>query len=657
MIESMTTGTDARKPRCGGGAVAWAMALCVVVAALAGPASAARRGGEKKRRPRGDDREKYIPTETYRDMTVFERAAYDKAMKLHRETEYRTAGDLFRKFALQFEDSVGMPYAMLMEARCMHKDRKRLTAIKKYTEILDYFPEAPSIAVPALYYRAMAKFENGDKLPGYKDFHLLVENESYVPHALGVPAMTSLADYYYDNDRQEQAVGYWKSLLKRNIHKHEHARYLARIRTWYVTNANFAGYLRFRLVKADAADASTFPAQLVVMSEIVSSVDKTNRELAHKAFKFLLSKKNVFATAKCMLDGDAGGKYSRGFYETTLAFRDSVESGEFATLAGQAVAAFAGLTKGDGRYYTVGCSLAELIGGATGDKINDEMVKQLGLEKDLAVYVARACKVAAQAGGRTRDVLHKAVITRMGKEPDDATFLKIAMGLNAEGKLKDSKAFKPMATQILVRIGRQQAGKARDDLMAQYIPGWSGYEAGYKLLVRIGNVKRRYTLHLDMLGHENKWPDYVTTLDEFEKATPATKEGLETKNWIRERRAWVYHHRVRRWADAITLYHAIDRPPGTLWNIQDCQGRLKKFDEQLRTLRVIKASFPPEGPRAMQQIVRVYQRQKGDKAKARAIAACRTIMKEYKTHSVASWAHQELEKYGLATGGGVLDED
>lgn len=656
MIESMTTRIGASRPHRPGGAVAWGAVLCVVAAALAGPASAARRGGEK-RRPRGDDREKYIPTETYRDMTVFERAAYDKALKLHRETEYRTAADLFRKFALQFEDSVGMPYAMLMEARCMHKDRKRLTAIKKYTEILDYFPEAPSIAVPAMYYRATAKFENGDKLPGYKDFRLLVENESYAAHALGIPAMTSLAAYYYENDRQEQAVGYWKALLKRNIHKHEHARLLGRIRGWYVTNANFAGYLRFRLVKADTADASTFPAQLVVMTEIVSSVDKTNRELAYKAFKFLLGKRSVFAGAKCMLDGDAGGKYSRGFYETTLAFRDSVESGEFAKLAGQATAAFAGLTKGDGRYYTVGCNLAELIGGAAGDKINDEMVKQLGLEKDLAVYVARACKVAAQAGGRTRDVLHKAIITRMSNESDDAKFLSIAMGLNAEGKLKDSKAFKPMATQILGRIGRQQAGKARDDLMVRYVPGWSGYEAGYKLLGRIGDVKRRYTLHLDMLGYERKWPDYVKVLDEFEKATPATKEGIETKNWIRERRASVYHHYVRRWAEAITLYHAIDRPPHTLWSIQDCQGRLKKFDDQLRTLRVIKASFPPEGPRAMQHIVRVYQRQKGDKAKARAIAACRSIMKEYKTHSVASWAHQELEKYGKATGGGVIDED
>ena len=90
----------------------WACILCMAM-----PGGAARR--DKRRR--ADDREKYIPVETYRDLTVFERAAYDKALKLHRDGEYRAAAEMFRKFALQYEDSGAMPYAMLMEARCLHK--------------------------------------------------------------------------------------------------------------------------------------------------------------------------------------------------------------------------------------------------------------------------------------------------------------------------------------------------------------------------------------------------------------------------------------------------------------------------------------------------------------------------------------------------------
>ena len=625
--------------------------LCVLYASS--PAAGQKRRRDKQRHV--DDQEKYIPTETYRGLTVFERAAYDKALKMHREGEYRVASELFRKFAMQFEDSVGMPYAMLMEARCMHKDRKRVTAIKKYTEILDYFPEAPEIAAPALYYRATARSENGDKLLGYKDQRALCENKGYVKHALGIPAMLSLGEYYYaDKKRQAQAVTYWKALLKRNIHHHVRRDLLGKIRAWYVTNADFSGYLRFRLQGADPGDAATTSAQLVIMKEIASAVDRTNRELCYKAFKYFLARRSLFSAGKCMLDGGEGGKYSRGFYETALSFRQAVPADEFDSLAGQAVAAFSALTKGDGRYYTVGCGLAELIGGPAGDKINDEMVKQIGKEKDLAAYVGRACKVAAEAGGRTRDVLHKAIIVRMGNETDDAKFLAIAMGLDAKGKLKDSKAFRPMATQILARIGRQAKGKPRDDLYVRYMPSWSGYEAGYNLVGRIDDVKRRFMHLLGMLSHEHKWKEYVLALDGFEKNTPSTREGIETKNWIRKQRAWAYHHKVRRWEEAIKLYYAINEPPGTLWNIQDCFGRLKKWKDQLRVLGEIETSFPPEGPRAAQAIARVFQKQKMDK---QAIAKCRYIMKQYRDEGVSSWAHQELEKYGKATGGGIIDPD
>ena len=363
---------------------------------------------------------------------------------------------------------------------------------------------------------------------------------------------------------------------------------------------------------------------------------------------------SVYSASVCLLSGGEAGKYSRGYYELGLRFGKSLDSNVFDRLAVEALGTFASLTKGDERYYRVGCGLSTLIGGARGDKLNDEMVKQLNEEKDLAKYVDRACRVAAQSGGRTRDILHKAVVTRTSAEPDDKTYLTITMGLNGEGKLKDSKAFKPMATQILGRISRRPAGKGRDDLLCAYIPGWSGYEQGYKIVSRIGDVKRRFMLHLSMLSFEKKWPDYSGVLDEFEKNTPDTTEGIETKNWIRRTRATVYHHRLRRYADAIKIYHAINDPPRSLWNIQDCYGRLRKWKEQLQMLSELETSFPREAPRAAQSIAMVFQKQKMDK---QAIAKCRSIMKVYKEHDISSWAHQELEKYGKATGGGLIDDD
>ena len=633
-----------------------AVVLCFAALIAVLPAGAARRRDIYRHwmRVREDRNERYIPVEVYKKMTVFERAAYDKALKLHREGQYRVAAAQFHKFVLQFEDSAGMPYAMLMEVRCLHKDHKRVTGIKKYTEILDYFPESPSVAAPALYFRAVAKHENGDRLQGFRDYRLLVENPAYVKHELGIPAKFDLSNYYYKNEKQAQAVGYWQDLLKRKIHRDMHNSLLAKIVNWYVTTGNFSGYLRFRLGKEDIKDPKTYPAQLVVINEMMLAADAANAELATKAYKFLKGKKSIYSAATCLLSGGEAGKYSRGYYELGLRFGKSLDSGEFDRLTAEALKAFASLTKGNERYYKVGCELAELIGGAQGDKLNNEMVKQLNREKDLAKYVDRACRVAVQAGGRTRDVLHKAIVTRTNAEPNDKTYLSITMPLNVEGKLLDSKAFKPMATQILGRISRRPAGKERDDLLCKYIPGWSGYEAGYKILPRIGDVKRRFRLHLSMLSHEKKWPEYSDVLDEFEKNTPNTTEGIETKNWIRRQRAYVYHHKIRRYADAIKLYHAINDPPRTLWDIQDCYGRLKKWKEQLQVLSELETSFPKEAPRAAQGIAKVFQKQKMDK---QAIAKCRSIMKVYKEHEVSSWAHQELEKYGKATGGGLIDDD
>ena len=41
----------------------------------------------------------------------------------------------------------------------------------------------------------------------------------------------------------------------------------------------------------------------------------------------------------------------------------------------------------------------------------------------------------------------------------------------------------------------------------------------------------------------------------------------------------------------------------------------------------------------------------------KAIAQARKILKAYKKSHEASLAHQLLEKYGIATGGGVFEED
>lgn len=109
-----------------------------------------------------------------------------------------------------------------------------------------------------------------------------------------------------------------------------------------------------------------------------------------------------------------------------------------------------------------------------------------------------------------------------------------------------------------------------------------------------------------------------------------------------------------RYDEAIKLFQLLNRPPETLWHIQDCYRRWGKLDEALRQLTEIENSFPDQAPRAAWQKAS-YLDDSGNKEKA--IAQARRIMRAYPKSDASSRAHQLLEKYGVKTGGGVADTE
>jgi len=148
---------------------------------------------------------------------------------------------------------------------------------------------------------------------------------------------------------------------------------------------------------------------------------------------------------------------------------------------------------------------------------------------------------------------------------------------------------------------------------------------------------------------EGKWKEAVSKLVEI--------EGMGDADWrarAEETRAHIYHHYLQDYQKAIELYQQINKPPGTLWNIQDCYHRWGKLREALNVLAEIESSFPPDAPNAAWHTA-AYLDQAGNKELA--IAAARKIMKKYPNSGASSNAHQLLEKYGIRTGGGVIDED
>ena len=155
-----------------------------------------------------------LPLERYRALNMFERAQYDKARKRLEDSQFRSAAAEFEKFKIQFEDSELLPYVVLMRGYCLHQAKDRHRAIKVYNEVMDYFPDSIDDASAALYHLGVAHFENGDVKAALEAMKEMAEDEDYNKHPLAAGALVRLADNHLRNKEPEQAVKYWRQVIR-----------------------------------------------------------------------------------------------------------------------------------------------------------------------------------------------------------------------------------------------------------------------------------------------------------------------------------------------------------------------------------------------------------------------------------------------------------
>ena len=79
----------------------------------------------------------------------FEQSSLRKADKSFAEKQYRAAAAEYDSFILEFPQSRCLAYILLRTARSTHLDDKRYEAIKKYRQVLDYYPDAAHYAAAA----------------------------------------------------------------------------------------------------------------------------------------------------------------------------------------------------------------------------------------------------------------------------------------------------------------------------------------------------------------------------------------------------------------------------------------------------------------------------------------------------------------------------
>jgi tetratricopeptide (TPR) repeat protein len=119
-------------------------------------------------------------------------------------------------------------------------------------------------------------------------------------------------------------------------------------------------------------------------------------------------------------------------------------------------------------------------------------------------------------------------------------------------------------------------------------------------------------------------------------------------------RARIYREYLNQQEKAIALYQQMNNPPHNLWSIQECYKRMGKLENAMGVLTEIENSFPDFAPRAAWHKA-AYLKEAGDAKKA--VAQGRRILKLYPKSPESSQAHQLLEEYGIATGGGLKEDE
>jgi tetratricopeptide (TPR) repeat protein len=164
-----------------------------------------------------------LPADLYKELSLTQRAAVDKALDLYEKGKdgqnnkekqfHKSAATEWERFRVQHGDTVDpavFAYSLFMQGMSQNRASDRHTAIKTFTEVLDFFPDEIWLAAPALYFRAMTHYEIGDERKGLTDLNELLKDPDYRKHALAAFAYNKVAENHWQNKRTAEAVAYWE---------------------------------------------------------------------------------------------------------------------------------------------------------------------------------------------------------------------------------------------------------------------------------------------------------------------------------------------------------------------------------------------------------------------------------------------------------------
>jgi tetratricopeptide (TPR) repeat protein len=592
-----------------------------------------------------------LSPELLRQMTVFQRSQYDKALSLLKKGETEAAVNEFDKFLTQFKGSPATGFVLYQKAFSSYWGMNRFQAIKQFNEVLDFFPSDLPAASPALFYMGLAHIENGDIANGMKLFKEMVDDEDYKKDPLAAKALLHLSTNAVKNKDIPLAVALWKRAA---------SEYSSRMRYWHFRGTdndsgcdaenNLLLYFFWRdaygefLPLSDAwntfdwklAKSALSPSPSVAKGEDMWGARRTVKRIdllvawisPISPHEFYLDISRNDPAANELLQGDQKKEMKR---PKLLMFMKQP--------ATQAVYKKAGMRTAYNRHMIM------VLGPG----------KASSLKPFIEDLLAEAKEVVQEAKANPKEPVD---MFRFSK-----AIAKIPVGdgvQTAAYRLAEVYKSLPTETQRSVAIhdlAMVMPNKVIWDAIVSQIP-----HRGVQLWDIHLMYAQQWMFGKNISGEGRK--KSMKCLDEIDTMD---KKMLDEINEITRRSHYIRlvvkkdlpRHRgdllqlMGQYKKAIAAYRQWDTPGSGLGSIVQCYRKLGDQKKVIETLSEIQNMFPESAAKAAWDKARYYLKPMGDKKMA--AASARYIMKAYPSTEYASKAHQMLEDLGLKSGGGVID--
>jgi len=508
-----------------------------------------------------------MPVDLYQSMNLAQRSALDQAMDLYNrggqgrnrneQQLHRNAANEWERFRVQHGGTLNpeiFAYSFLMQALSQRGAHERHTAVRTFTEVLDFFPEETWIAAPALYFRALTHFDIGDTRRGFEDLQALAGHESYRTHALAADALNRIAANHWTNMRPREALNLWKAVVE-----------------------NFEG--RHRDAEGEARNC------LMDWEMVQGSLEtawQTRRQRENRGTEI---RRDINATSAIFGEGlrDLYGRYQSWYFHHLHKEED-------------------------------------------GNRLRDQRREAL-----YAWFVSKEPLFAEAEDEWVFLIARYDYHARFQQEQLDELLLQTAQYLR--NRVTDPAQRRNRARELINRL----IGQSRWDnaiSLLEFIP-----EAVDRLWTEYGIHQRR-----------RAWDNALRALDQVD----ALQDPEQTRRALRER-ASIFHRQLNRYEEAIKLYHEINDPPGTLWEIVDCHRRARQRAEARTVLTEIASIFPDQAARA---VFTQAEHHRADGEREAAVTLYLRVLRhpEWTKTREASQSHDRLEAMGLDTAGGVIHD-